>query len=161
MAKRGAVGRLERLLSMVPWIAERDGPTIDEICTSFEISRDALADDLNVVWMVGLHPFTPDELVEVTVADDRVWIRYAEYLARPLQLTPEQGLALIAAGAGMRSLEGVSIGGPLDRGLTKLESLLGVAAAEMVDIEIGGVETDTLELLRSATEDLELSLIHI
>ena len=37
-------------------------------------------------------------LIDVDIADGRVWIRYAEYFARPLRLTPAEGLALLAAG---------------------------------------------------------------
>ncbi len=153
MARGGASARLERLLSMVPWIAERDGPTIEEICATFDIDRESLLADLDVVFLVGLHPFTPDELVEVAVDSNRVWIRYAEYFARPLRLSPQQGLALVAAGAGMRSLVGVGEGGPLDRGLSKLAGALGVSEGEAVDIELDGSDPGTLETLRSATTD--------
>jgi len=135
---------------MVPWIAERDGPTSEEICATFDIDRKSLLEDLDVVFLVGLHPFTPDELVEVAVDKDRVWIRYAEYFARPLRLSPEQGLALVAAGAGMRSLVGVGEGGPLDRGLSKLADALGVSPSEALEINLDGVDPDTLATLRNS-----------
>ena len=35
--------RLQRLLSMVPWIAANDGPTVDEITSRFGITPDELA----------------------------------------------------------------------------------------------------------------------
>ena len=43
-------------------------------------------------------PYTPDTLIEVTIEGDRVWMRFADVFAEPLRLTPEQGLALVAAG---------------------------------------------------------------
>ena len=49
--------------------------------------------------LVGVPPYTPDTLIEVTIEGDRVWLRFADVFARPLHLTPEQGLALVAGRA--------------------------------------------------------------
>ena len=37
-------------------------------------------------------------LIDVDIAEGRVWIRYADYFARPLRLTPAEGLGLLARG---------------------------------------------------------------
>ena len=58
-ARRPPAARLQRLLAMVPWIAAHDGPTIDEVCERFGITPEQLAADLEVVWLVGLPPYTP------------------------------------------------------------------------------------------------------
>ena len=116
-----AGGRLERLLSIVPFVAARDGVAIDEVAARFDYPRSDLVNDLTeVVFMVGLHPYTPDQLIEVVVEDDRVWIRYAEYFARPLRLTPEEGLTLVAAGTSLLAAPGADGSGPLARGLAKV-----------------------------------------
>ncbi|MEZ5262215.1 MAG: hypothetical protein R2755_10685 [Acidimicrobiales bacterium] len=41
--------------------AQQEGPTIAEICARFGLTRSELLADLDVVFMVGLYPFTPDE----------------------------------------------------------------------------------------------------
>ena len=56
--------RLQRLLAMVPWVAGQDGPTLSEICSRFDITPAQLAADLEVIWLVGLPPYTPDALVD-------------------------------------------------------------------------------------------------
>ena len=122
MARPSAVTGFARLLAMIPWIAAHDGPTVDEVCARFGIARKQLLADLDVLPFVGLYPYTPDQLVEVLVEDDRVWIRYAPMFERPLRLTPDQALALVAAGSTLLAVPGAEADGPLARGLAKLRS---------------------------------------
>jgi proteasome accessory factor C len=153
-ARTSANDRVRRLLAIIPWIAERDGPTIAEVCARFGLTRAQLLADLEVVFLVGLHPFTPDELIDVVIEDERVWIHLMPgAFGRPLRLTPEQGLALVAAGASLRAVPGTDPEGPLARGLDKLARLLGIEEAEAVAISLGTAQVDVLELLRSAVAE--------
>lgn len=146
--------RLRRLLAIIPWIAESDGPTVGEVCRRFGLTRAQLLADLQVVFLVGLYPFTPDELIDVVIAEDRVWIELNPgAFDRPLRLTPEQGLGLVAAGSTMLAVEGSDAEGPLARGLAKLEALLGIDASEALAISPGPVRRDVLDLLRAAVDD--------
>lgn len=150
-SRLSAGGRLERLLSIVPFVAARDGVAIDEVAARFDYPRETLVNDLtDVVFMVGLHPYTPDQLVEVVVEDDRVWIRYAEYFARPLRLTPEEGLALVAAGTSLLAAPGADPDGPLARGLAKVAGVLGVEPGADLTVRLAEVPAATLEQLRYA-----------
>ena len=98
MSKLNARDRLARLLSVIPWVAEQpDGAAIDDIVERFVPRKQLLADLQEVVFFVGVHPFTPDSLIEVEVSDDRVSIRYAEWFSRPLRLSPEEGARLLTA----------------------------------------------------------------
>lgn len=148
-----ASGRLRRLLAIVPWVASHDGPTIDDICGRFSVTRAALLADLDVVFMVGLHPYTPDQLIDVVIEDDRVWIHYADYFARALRLTPAEGLALVAAGTGLLAEPGAEQDGPLARGLAKLAASLGVEDADAVEVDLGEASSPTLELLRRGVQE--------
>jgi proteasome accessory factor C len=145
--------RLQRLLSLVPWVAAADGPTVDEVCRRFGLPREQLLADLDVVFLCGLYPYTPDELVEVVVEEDRVWIRYADFFSRPLRLTPEQALALVAAGASLLAVPGADPEGPLARGLAKLAGVLGVAPDEALEVSLGSASEETLDLLQVAVRD--------
>jgi proteasome accessory factor C len=150
---RSAGERLQRVLAMVPWIASQDGPTIDDVCARFGMTRQQVLDDLNVVWLVGLPPYTPDELVDVVIEDDRVWIRYADFFSRPLRLTPEQGLALVAAGTTLQALPGADPDGPLARGLAKLASVLGVEPGGAIEVNLGATRPGVLEALQQAARE--------
>src|SRR5437660_6303793 len=98
MPAPGADERLRRLLALVPWVAAREGPAVEDVCARFDMSEAELVEDLELLFVCGLHPYTPDMLIEADISDGRVWIRYAEYFARPLRLTAAEGLALVAAG---------------------------------------------------------------
>jgi proteasome accessory factor C len=150
VSRPGAGARMTRLLAMVPWIAANDGPTIEETCTRFGISRDQLLADLEVVWLVGLPPYTPDTLIDVVTEDDRVWIHYPDVFERPQHLTPDQGLALLAAGASVLALPGAETDGPLARGVRKLAAVLGVDPDHALEVDLGGGRPEVLEALRTA-----------
>lgn len=142
---RIAVGdRLPRVLAYIPWIAEQDGPTIADVCARFDVDEKRLLADLDVLPFIGVPPYTPDALMEVTVEDGRVWIHYADFFSRPLRLTPEEGLSLIAAASVLRDLPGHDPDGPLERGLVKLADVLGVDP-DLVDVgEVDGAVLDAL-----------------
>jgi proteasome accessory factor C len=145
--------RMQRLLAMVPWIAAQDGPTVAEICARFDITPAQLAADLEVVWLVGLPPYTPDALVDVVQEGDRVWIRYAEVFAAAQRLTPDQALALLTAGATVLALPGADPDGALASGVAKLADVLGVDPDQVLDIGLGAAAPEIVEVLQAGMED--------
>jgi len=150
--RKGADEKLQRMLALVPWVAARDGPTLAEVCERFGCTEAELVADLDRLFMCGLYPYTPDVLIEVDVADGRVWIRYADYFSRPLRLTPAEGLALLAAGKVVQSFPGADPAGPLARGLDKLAAALGVRSDEAIDVALGTVTEEVMTTLRAAVE---------
>lgn len=150
MPRISASERLRRLLALIPWLASHPGAAIEEICRRFEIDPDQLRADLEVIWMVGLPPYTPDQLIDVIIEDDRVWLHLGDFFASPLRLTADQALALVAAGNSLVATPGSEPGGPLERGLAKLAASLGVQPDEAMDIHLGDATAETLAELRSA-----------
>jgi predicted DNA-binding transcriptional regulator YafY len=149
MSPGSSAERLQRLLAMVPWVAAHDGPTVDEICTRFGITPAQLAADLEVVWLVGLPPYTPDALVDVVQEGDRVWIHYAEVFAAAHRLTPDQAVALLTAGASVLALPGADTEGALASGVAKLAEVLGVDAQQVLDIDLGAAQPEVVDVLRA------------
>jgi proteasome accessory factor C len=142
--------RLQRVLALVPWIAAHPGVTLDELAARFEIEREELEDDLELLPMCGLPPYTADRLIDLVVAEDgAVSVRLAEYFERPLRLTPAEGVALLTAGRALLAVPGSDPEGPLATGLAKLEHALGATGALAVHV----ADTDHLEQLREAAED--------
>ena len=141
-----------RLLAIVPWVAAHDGPKVAEVCRRFEVGEKELLDDLGLLFLCGVHPFTPDVLIDVDVADGRVWIRMADYFRRPLRLNPQEGLALVSAGSALLSVPGADPDGALATGLAKLEDVLGVGAAAGLDVELASVTPAVLGAVRQAAD---------
>jgi proteasome accessory factor C len=154
MARISASDRLRRLLALIPWLADHPGSSIDEICSRFEIDPAQLRGDLDIVWMVGLPPYTPDQLIDVVIEDDRVWLHLGDFFSSPLRLTSDQALALVAAGSTLVATPGAEKNGPLDRGLAKLAESLGLRTADALDIHLGDAESATLDQVRRAVADL-------
>ncbi len=153
MTRLTAGGRLERLLSIVPWVVANDGPHLADVAARFDYPEESLLSDLTeVLFMVGIHPYTPDQLVEVIVEDGRVWIHYAEYFERPLRLTPAQALALVTAGSSLLSVPGADTDGPLARGLAKLATVLGVTPGDDVEVDLGAAPAVIMSTVRDAIE---------
>ena len=149
--------RMIRLLAVIPWVVEQQGAPLDEIVARFDYPRSQLVEDLTgVVFFVGVHPFTPDSMIEVDISDDEVQIRYADWFSRPLRLTPGEGARLLTAGHSLlggdfaTGDEGDEAASPLLRALTKLGMALGEAADQAVEVRLGHAPTETLPPLRSA-----------
>ena len=148
--------RLKRILAMVPWIVAHDGPTVEETCARFGCTPPELMRDIALLYLCGLYPYTPDLLIEASVADGRVYVEYAEYFSRPLRLTPGEGLGLVAAASTLLAAPGTDPNGPLARGLAKLASALGgddTSFDATIDVELGATDPVTLALLRTAVAD--------
>jgi len=151
MSRPAAQERLGRLLAIVPWVVAQDGPLISEVCRRFGVSERELLADLDLLFLCGVHPFTPDALIEVDVSGGRVWIRMADWFRRPLRLTAPEGLALVSAGAALLATPGADPDGALSRALGKLETVLGVGADDAVEVDLGPVAAPVLAALGEAT----------
>lgn len=150
MSRSGAPERVARLLSLVPWVAAQGGASVEEICRRFAIDADQLLRDLDTVSMVGLYPYTPDVLIELYVEDGEVHITLPQAFDRPLQLTPEQAVALVAAGSTLLTVPGADPEGPLARGLAKLSGALGAKGDASLEVRLGEVSGDVLDTLQAA-----------
>jgi proteasome accessory factor C len=131
-------------------VAANDGPAIAEVCRRFEITERELLADLELLFLCGVYPFTPDVLIEVDIADGRVWLHFADYFRRPLRLTGPEGLALMSAGSALLGVPGADADGALARALAKLETVLGVGASDALDVELGPVAPGLLAKVQAA-----------
>jgi proteasome accessory factor C len=149
-----AADRLTRLLAVIPWVARHGGTSLDEIATKFSYPKDELVSDLtDVVQYVGVPPYTPDTLIEVSVENERVWIRYADYFNKPMRLSSEEAIALLSAG---RTMLGVMGDDDADNttllsALTKLTTAIGDPDA--LEIRLGDAPEEAMAVLRRAIDE--------
>lgn len=148
-----AAARLRRLLAMIPWLAANDGPSVDAVCARFGITPGELQRDLELLTLyVGVPPYSPERLFHVTVDGGRVFAHLTPALDRPLRLTPEEAVTLVAAGQALGEVPGAEADGALARALGKLAELLGVDPADAVDVDLGTSTAPALAALRQAIE---------
>ncbi len=147
-----AKDRMARLIAAIPWIVAQDGASVDDIAERFDYPRDLLLDDLqNVVFFVGVPPYTPDTLIEVIIDDDMVWISYADWFSRPMKLSGGELVTLLTAGETALSFDNQDTAGALARGLAKLR--LASGGGQVIDVQLGSTGTTTLPTLRRAADD--------
>jgi proteasome accessory factor C len=154
--------RLRRLLAIVPYIVRHPGVGMDDVSKLFDVPQGALAEDLNLLFLTGLPPYTPADLIEVEIEGGRVWIRMAEHFARPVRLTRAEALALYLRGSELLGAPGLPEGEALRSALDKLAASLGPEALGKLQVEVGQPPADEathLEAVRDAVsrrESLEI-----
>ena len=146
--------RIERMLAIVPWIAQQPGGTasIDEVCERFTIGRDRLVELLETVACTGLPPYDPSTLVEAIVDADSVSVFLPAHLRSPLHLTAEQTFALMTACEALLEAPGAEGDSPLRRAHDKLLAAVG-SSQVVVHVERDTAPSDITQLLRSAVAE--------
>ena len=129
------VGRIQRLLSLIPYVLKNQGVSLGELSEVFGASQAQLVNDLNLIFMCGQPDYTPADLIDVTIDDDRVYIRMADYFARPLRFTPAELSGLYLACSAMVRLSGPPASSALTSAMDKIAGALGVGPVSQDDIE--------------------------
>lgn len=146
-----AAGRIQRLLAILQWaaLAGDDGVSVDDLCSRFDLGREQLVAELEMASMIGADSIHYDEMpFEASVDGDSVTVRLFSF-ARPLRLTPAEGLALVAAADALVDHDEPG-DPPLRRALAKLADLLGIEPGETVDVNLDPEGGDTGRLLADA-----------
>ncbi len=151
--------RLARLLSIIPWVIQQPGGAeLDEIVSCFDYPRDQLIADLeHILLFVGVYPFGPGDLIDVSIDDGAVSIRCpdSDWFMHPPRLSSQDKVRLFTAGAA--ALE-ATIGpdpneeepSPLLRALLKLGTSLGEDAFKAVYLNLGDTNNQILAAVRGA-----------
>ncbi len=126
-ATETATARLSRLLTMVPWLVNRQGIDVQQAADDLGVSVDQLDADLNLLFLCGYGQM-PDELIEADWEGGRVFLGNADSIARPLRLGVDEAVTLIVGLRALREVPGLAERDALDRALSKLESAAGSAA---------------------------------
>ena len=122
-----ATARLSRLLTMVPWLVNRQGIDVQQAADDLGVSIDQLEADLNLLFLCGYGQM-PDELIEADWEGGRVFVGNADSIARPLRLAVDEAVTLIVGLRALREVPGLGERDAVDRALAKLEAAAGAAA---------------------------------
>jgi proteasome accessory factor C len=150
-AGSGSGDRLIRLLAMLAYLAEVGEASFADLSDRFAIDERSIISELELAACCGLPPYTPAELLELVVEDDRVVAFGLGTLRRPPRLTPDEGFALAASARAMLAATAATTDSPLARALAKLESALGESHVQ-IEIQV----PDNLERLRTAAAGHEV-----
>jgi proteasome accessory factor C len=150
----GAKDQVARLLTLVPYLHAREGVRLDEAAQALGVSPQQVLADLKVLLMCGLPGGFPDDLIDVDLdaleseeGDGVIRVSNADYLSRPLRLTPTEASALIVALRALRAGSDETTRDVVDRTIAKLEAAADEGAvAPPVEVTDPVVDTDAARL---------------
>ena len=156
----GAKDQVARLLQLVPFLHGRDGIRLDDAAQALGVPPTQVLADLKVLLMCGLPGGYPDDLIDVDLdalenedGDGVIRVTNADYLSRPLRLTPTEASALIVALRAMRAGADHTTREVVDRTIGKLEAAADQGTA-LPPVEVAGVEpVGPSPTVRAAVED--------
>lgn len=159
-----AAERLRRMLVFVPYLVRHPGTEIAEAARLFGVPEGDLLRDLDLLFVSGLPPYGPGDLIGVDIEDGRVWITMADYFSRPLRLTRGEARELYLRGTALAGAPGLKEAPALATALAKLADGLGEdALGELPDrVQAAGdrpAPDEALEAARAAVaarETLEI-----
>lgn len=148
-----AKDQVARLLRLVPYLHARDQVSLDEAARALGVPPAQLEKDLRVLFLCGLPGGYPDDLIDVDLdaleGDGVIRVSNADYLARPLRLTPTEASAIIVALRALRAGSSKDTRDVVDRAMAKLEA----AAAGSTPLVDPGDDVPGTVVLRAQLED--------
>ncbi|HYG71342.1 MAG TPA: WYL domain-containing protein [Actinomycetota bacterium] len=150
--------RLRRMLVVVPYLIQHPGTAVAEAAGMFDLTEEELLDDLGLLFVSGLPPYGPGDLVDVDIQEGRIWISMADYFSRPLRLTRSEALALFLRGTSLSATPGVPEAPALASALAKLADGLGPETLGELPDRVAAAATrepESLAILRDAVEGRE------
>jgi proteasome accessory factor C len=143
-----AKDQVGRLLRLVPYLHAHDQVSLEEAAQVIGVPPEQLDKDLRVLFLCGLPGGYPDDLIDVDLdaleGEGVIRVSNADYLARPLRLTPTEAGAMIVALRALRSGAGRDTREVVDRALAKLEE---AAAGSTPLVDPGDDDVVPLSLL--------------
>ncbi|MGL4176766.1 MAG: helix-turn-helix transcriptional regulator [Dermatophilaceae bacterium] len=154
MPQETATARLSRLLTMVPWLVNRQGIDVAQAAADLGVSVEQLEADLRLLFLCGYGQL-PDELIDAQWDEGRVFIGNADDIARPLRLGVDEAVTLIVGLRALREVPGLGERDAVDRALAKLEAAAGSAADPASRVRAELADGASAEMLAGARRALD------
>jgi proteasome accessory factor C len=148
----GATDHLPRLLALVPWLLAHPDTPVADVAKQFGVDERQIRRDLDLIWMCGLPGHGPGDLIDVFYEGDRVSLSNADTISKPLRLTLDEALALVAALRTLLGLPGLVETSAVDRALAKLEAAAGGMSDDVVSADRAAAEPGVATAVRTALE---------
>ena len=149
-----ATERLSRLLTMVPWLLNRQGVEIEEVAREFGVMPAQVEADLALLFLCGTPGGYHGDLIEAEWESGRVFLGNADTIKRPLRLGVDEAVALIVGLRALAAVPGIGERDAVVRALAKLEAATGSTSTGSSRIQVVIDEGTSKEALALAQEAL-------
>jgi predicted DNA-binding transcriptional regulator YafY len=86
---------LREIILLVSYVNRHPGITLRELSKRFNRSVGEIRKTLELASLCGLPDYTPFDLIDVDFEGERVYVRFADYLSRPVSLSLSEALAIL------------------------------------------------------------------
>ena len=146
-----APDQVARLLALVPYLLARGEVRLEEAAAHFGVAPEQLDRDLRLLFMTGLSPGLPGDLIEVDIealeGEGVIRVDNADYLARPVRFSPAEATALVVALRTMLEAAPADARDVVERTLAKLEAVAGTDPESVLPVHVAAEPTPGAELL--------------
>lgn len=150
-----ATNRLARLLTMVPWLVNRQGIDLTEAADELGVTPEQVEADLMLLFLCGTPGHLPDDLIEAEWEDGRVYLRNADTIATPLRLDRDEALALIVGLRTLLAIPQLDERDAASRALAKLTTATGEVLEGAGQVQVALGEDSVQETLRTVRHAIE------
>lgn len=148
--------QLARLLALVPFLQGHPGISVDEAAAAFGITADTLVKDLNILWYCGLPGQGGGDLIDVDMelveGEGVIYLANADYLTRPLTLTPDEAFSLLLALEYVGGLTDTELSTAAGSALGKLRAALGERALDAATVSVATASVVVRDAVAEAIE---------
>lgn len=135
-----ATDDVARMLTLVPWLLERPGASLQETADWFGVSPAVIRRDLSHLDFCGLPGLGGGDLFDVTLVEDRIVVTMADELRRPLRPTPAEALRLVLTAGAAEAVLADEVPA-LRSAIDKVRDALGIPASAVEIIAPTGPRT--------------------
>ncbi|MCK4776779.1 MAG: WYL domain-containing protein, partial [Actinomycetia bacterium] len=68
---------------------------MDKLSVEFKLSKKKLRKLLETISLCGVPDYTPYDLIDVDIEDEKVYLRYADFLSKPVNLSISEAIAIL------------------------------------------------------------------
>lgn len=121
--------RIEQLILLISYARKHQGTKTEQLAQAVGVPTEELRHSIDTLNLCGRPPFNPDDLIEIWIDErDRVQVQLDQSLGRPLQLTPQESLALSIALRALAHAGAGPLGDLADSALAKVRAVLSARA---------------------------------
>ena len=124
--------KIQRLLLVISYARSRRGARVADVARAVGMTPEELKASVPALSLIGKPPFSPDDLVDISIEGDRIYVELDQSLGRPLRLTQQEWLALAIA---LRALAASGAGDTAETARAILDKLKGLGDGGAAELE--------------------------